>query len=77
MNLGIQDKDITKAFETLISEFSNLEDLNRQLTEDLQNADQLNSVLQDDIEDLREQIKKLEDALAEAHLTGSSDGKES
>jgi|GEM_PF-5116729 len=73
----IQDSELRRAAEMVVSELENQEEMIAQLSNDVQNLEgkiesQALEIDQQmgDIEDLNARILELEEALADAHLTG-------
>ena len=77
MGKRILDSDVRDALEVLEAEFHSMEDLNKDLNAQLRNLDEENTLLTIENAKLKKQVKDLEEALAEAHLTGDDSGKKS
>lgn len=74
--MGIKDRDALNAFETLTTEFENLEATIADNDLTIVDLEEQNEKLQCEVEDLKEKIKELEEALAEAYLTSESEADE-
>ncbi len=71
--MGIKDRDVRDALETLSSEFEHLEETLKEKDEECQELEDKNERLQARIDELEAKVEELEEALAEAYLTDEAD----
>ncbi len=71
----IRDRDVAKAVELLEHEYAALEQLCASQQSDIELWSQANRELFVKIELLEAQVRELQEALAEAHLTGDENGR--
>jgi uncharacterized coiled-coil protein SlyX len=69
--MTIKDKDVSKAFNILKTEFENMEALNHGINMEIVELQEKCDDLTLEVDMLKEKVKKLEEALIEAHLTGA------
>lgn len=71
--MGIRDRDVRDALETLETEIENFEATIKSKDEEIEELTEEVSGLKSQVEEYEERIKELEDALAEAYLTSEQE----
>jgi predicted nucleic acid-binding Zn-ribbon protein len=71
--MGIKDRDVRNALETLDTEFENLEAVIKDKDSEIDELEETISALQQQVCEYENRIKELEEALAEAYLTSEDD----
>ncbi len=70
--MGIKDRDVRDALETLDTEFENLEAVIKDKDNEIDELTKENTGLKEQVEEYENRIKELEEALAEAYLTSEA-----
>lgn len=70
--MGIKDRDVRDALETLDTEFENLEAVIKDKDNEIDDLTKENTGLKEQVEEYENRIKELEEALAEAYLTSEA-----
>lgn len=67
--MAIKDRDISRAMDIVYTEIENMEDTLEKLLDSKQELESENDSLRDRVTVLEQEVKSLEEALAEAYLT--------